>query len=102
MFSSFFSYDAIVTTFRIVGIDASFEESTSNAECKKKIKQWQLLSAADKDKLGKHLLTANKSEVSSFMNSLEKAITRQIESIVILLFTVSQLKSRRLKKLSNG
>jgi hypothetical protein len=80
----YFRYEAIAASFRSVGIDASFEETTSNTECKKKINQWNNLSNLDRKKLGQHLLKTNKSEVNAFIESLERAILRQIESVYVL------------------
>lgn len=80
----YFSYGAIVAAFRTVGIDADFGEDTANAECKRKIARWDALKAADRAKLAENLLTANAADVKTFMDSLEKAITRQIEVIRVL------------------
>jgi hypothetical protein len=80
----YFSYQTIVDTFSTVDIVASFEESTSNAACKKKIAQWNKLGEQVKKKLGEHLLKTNQNEVKEFIESLERAILRQIEAVHVL------------------
>jgi hypothetical protein len=79
-----FSYHDIVAAFVKVGIDAGYGETTSNAECAAKIKAWSKLSATAKIQLGRHLLKRRSREVATFVDALNKAITRQIEIIRIL------------------
>jgi len=80
----YFSYSAIVEVFRFVGIDARFTETTPDAECRKKVRQWAGLNPGDRATLGRRLVTANQADVDGFMRSLEEALTRQIEVIRVL------------------
>ena len=77
-----FPYDLIVRAFEKYGIDASTEENTTEKDFLEKIANWE---AFDKKKnLASYLLKINKQEVNIFFESLEKAVSRFVESISIL------------------
>jgi hypothetical protein len=79
-----FTYDAIVAAFQPVGIDARFEEDTPDAVCAGKIKQWQALSQAKRERVAKQLLVSAQKQVDAFLRSLTDAILRQISRISVL------------------
>lgn len=78
----YFPYDTVIKAFSKFGIDAAFDEKTSEKDFKKKIGNWTKLS--NKDDVAKELLKANKKHVDEFLNSLSDTISRFIEHIVIL------------------
>ena len=80
----YFSYDSIVAAFHSVGLDARFDENTPDAECATKIRAWDRLNRAARRRVAKHLLRRQDSQVTEFMRSLEEAITRQINRVVVL------------------
>ena len=80
----YFAYDSIVAAFQSVGIDARFDEDTSDAVCARKVKAWERLGKAARGRIAEHLLREQKTHVDEFMHLLEEAITRQINRIVVL------------------
>lgn len=77
-----FHYDTVIEAFRMYGIDAYFNEKTSEKEFKKKIDSWQKLS--NKLNVGKELIRLNKKEVNIFFDLLTDSICRFIEQVIIL------------------
>jgi hypothetical protein len=80
----YFPYDLVVDVFRRFGIDASFDEDTSDASLQAKVDAYDRLSAPRKAALSEELLVANKAQVEAFVGNLSAAILRQVERIVIL------------------
>ena len=78
----YFSYDTVVKAFSKFGINAGFDETTSEKDFKRKINGWQQL--ANKEAVAKELLKLNKKEVDVFFESLTKSVLRYIDSIFIL------------------
>jgi hypothetical protein len=78
----YFPYDLILQAFKKYGMDASTEENTSEKDFLTKIKNWEDF---DKKNLrARYLLKLNKTEVDTFFDNLEKAVSRFIESINVL------------------
>src|SRR5581483_782832 len=80
----YFPYEAVIAAFRTVGIDAAFGETTPDAEFAEKVRAWEALSSGDRSSVGQALLSSQGPSVQSFMESLQRAVTRRIESIRIL------------------
>jgi hypothetical protein len=80
----YFPYDAIMAASASAGIDARFDEDTPDAECLKKVRAWDTLSQAGRNKIAQQLLKSQKAQVNEFMRSLELAVTRTIKAVVIL------------------
>jgi hypothetical protein len=78
----YFPYDLILQAFKKFGIDASTEESTTEKDFQEKISKWG--SFDRKRNLARYLLKLNQQEVNTFFKSLEKTVSRFIESISIL------------------
>jgi hypothetical protein len=66
----YFSYAATVEAFKVVGIDASFEEDTSLANFEKKVQLWEALAPAERLKVSKKLVADNAAQVDHFVTSL--------------------------------
>lgn len=78
----YFPYDTVVKAFQKYGIDASFDEKTTETDFKTKITKWEALEA--KEFVAKELLKLNKKHVDEFFHLLTKAVSRYIEKILIL------------------
>jgi len=80
----YFPYESVVTAFKLVGIDAHCGESTPDANYEQKVTAWRALSEPQRKRVARALVTLNTHDVEHFMQSLERAVTRQIELIRIL------------------
>lgn len=80
----YFTYEALVSVFPEVGIDARFSEDTPDAECAAKVAAWKELASEKRQRLGKQLLARNSSQVRPFIQALESAITRSIGTVRVL------------------
>jgi len=78
----YFSYETVIKAFAKFGINADFDESTSEKEFKKKISGWQKIS--DKAEVAKELLKLNKKDVNDFFDALTNSVSRYIDSVFIL------------------
>jgi hypothetical protein len=78
----YFPYDTVIKAFNKFGINADFDEKTSEQDFRIKIDSWNKLE--NKSDVAKQLLTLNKKEVKQFFNSLVETISRFIERIIIL------------------
>src|SRR3989338_52127 len=79
-----FTYGSVVAAFKIVNIDANFNESTSDAEFAKKVQRWQSLSASRKSRVIQELIRINLDRVEEFVSELESSVNRTISSIIIV------------------
>lgn len=80
----YFPYKNIVKAFKSVGIDALFDEDTSDSEFQNKIRKWESLSGEKQLLVAKELIKTQSKDVKSFMQSLEHSIGRRISSIRII------------------
>ena len=78
----YFPYDTVVYAFQKFGINASFNEQTSEEDFKSKIESWSELE--NKNDVAKELLKLNENEVDRFFKSLTDSVSRFIERIIIL------------------
>jgi hypothetical protein len=67
----YFDYATIVQAFKTVGIDARFDEATTDAEFAEKQSKWAALTAKRRAKVWTKLLDLNKDQVLAFMVELE-------------------------------
>jgi hypothetical protein len=79
-----FDYPTIVAAFATVGIDARFDEGTTDAEFRAKQKKWGKLSVAEKTKVWKKLLELNAAGVKAFMQALRLAVVRRITEVRVI------------------
>lgn len=77
------TYELIVAAFAKVGVDARFDEGTSESEFKRKIRQHGALTKAMKKTLMSALL-GHHPEVKVFLHELERTITRAVERVRVL------------------
>ena len=78
----YFPYESVVKAFAKFGINAAFDEKTSEADFRKKIENWNKL--PNQEDIAKELLKLNKKEVDKFLSSLSDSISRFIERIITL------------------
>ncbi|MEH2073166.1 MAG: hypothetical protein V7K57_01885 [Nostoc sp.] len=87
----YLKYENIVKSFTSVGINASFNESTLEAEFQNKIEQWKKLSAPDITNIKNQMLSIEKLQIDKFINTLEQSFARLVQQInVIVLHGLSQ------------
>jgi len=79
-----FSYESVISAFKDFGINAAFDEDTADAEFKNKVAAYDALSEKKRIALPRALLQKQKADTESFMESLEKVISRQIDRITVL------------------
>ncbi len=80
----YISYENIIAVLNTYGIDAEYDQDTPDAEFTKKINRFEALTSAQRRNLVNELLSFHKSDVATFMKSLESAVSRQIVRIIIL------------------
>ncbi|UZR93136.1 hypothetical protein [Chondrinema litorale] len=78
----YFEYDTVVSAFKTYGIDASYEEDTSDEDFTKKIEQWEAFN--DKEKIIQKLVELNQDKFDIFFKVLEESVSRYITEIRIL------------------
>jgi hypothetical protein len=79
-----FSYESVIKAFSSVGIDARSDEETPDDEFVKRMKRWDSLKQAEKDKVGQVLVHLNADQIRNFMDRLEQTVNRQVRSVRIL------------------
>jgi hypothetical protein len=78
----YFHYDTVLKAFEKFGIDAAFDEETSEAEFKIKIDSWNKI--ANQQDVAKELISLNRKNVDEFLKLLSDSVARYIERISIL------------------
>jgi hypothetical protein len=78
-----FKYDDLVAAFAQVGVDVSFDESTSAVDLARKVASYSVLPATLKEKIPEVLRKQRKKELKAFIAALESSINRQIEFVVV-------------------
>jgi len=77
------SYQTVMEAFASVGIDAAFDEDTSDVELQKKVDAFGALDSRRRRKLLRELRKRVQSDLDTFIEQLEVSLTRQIERILI-------------------
>jgi hypothetical protein len=78
----YFPYTTVIKAFAKFGINAAFDEETSEKDFRKKIDDWNKL--PNKLDVAKKLLKLNKKNVDEFLNMLSSSMSRLIERVIIL------------------
>ncbi|MEH2031650.1 MAG: hypothetical protein V7K67_18650 [Nostoc sp.] len=81
----YLKYDNIVKSFTSVGINASFNESTLEADFQNKIEQWKKLSAPDITNIKNQMLSLEKFQIDKFINTLEQSFARLVQQVNIIV-----------------
>lgn len=77
----YFPYESIVYGFEMVGIDAAFDEETSEEEFRRKVRAYEGLDDRKKARVISAVLHSNREQVDSFMAALLVTIGRSIKEI---------------------
>ncbi|MBI2171801.1 MAG: DNA methylase [Chloroflexi bacterium] len=80
----YFPYDSLLSAFKEVRIDASFDEDTPDSEVQRKVSAWERLAARQRSRVANALLESHNEEVRAFMINLESSVTRYVASIRVL------------------
>lgn len=80
----YFPYDSVVAAFAEAGIDAAFGEDTADAALLRKVKAYEKLKPAQRERIAAALRDRHKADVDAFMASLRVALTRKIQSVYVL------------------
>ena len=80
----FYPYELVVKVFAQYGIDVHYEETTPDAVIQERVNAWQSLGVDQRARLAADLIAANSAGTGRFLASLEVAILRQIEVVIIL------------------
>ena len=80
----YFHYDTVIRAFQQAGLDARFVQETPDAEIARKIRAWNRLSKKRRVSVANSLVELNKEEVVKFMETLTRAVKRQIELIRVI------------------
>lgn len=80
----YFPYTSVLQAFKVLNIDVSSTEDTSDADALRKVKILESLESKEKDAIVDALLKKNKEQVDIFINDLVRSITKQVKSIKVL------------------
>ncbi len=80
----YFPYSSVLDAFGSVGIDAGFEETTSERVFRAKLKKWSLLPREQKTRVWTRLLELNRGAVEDFMAALERSVQRRISVVRVI------------------
>jgi hypothetical protein len=94
----FFPYDVIQKAFDKVGINAYFDESTTENHFAKQVKTWEILSDKQKQLVFKTITDLQLSEINSFVSILTTKIKRKIVYIRLWTTYGKQFDFKSLKK----
>ena len=78
----YFHYTTVIEAFKKFGIDAHFDEKTSEKDFRNKIDSWNSLQ--NKSDVAIEMLRLNKKNVNTFFESLSVSVSRFIKRITIL------------------
>ena len=94
----YFTYDDVIKAFKTVGIDASFDESTSDSEFAIKVAKWEKLSGGKRELIYKALVEIKNKEIKMFVKHLETTITRKITLVRIIPLHGKSFELKSIKK----
>jgi hypothetical protein len=80
----YFPYKGIVDAMAQIGIDAAFEENTSEKALRQKLNAWSNLDVTEKAKAGEAILKLHKKQVAEFFAKLELSVSRKIETVFVV------------------
>jgi hypothetical protein len=81
----YFPHTSVFKAFQEFGVNADFDERTSDRDFQRKINAFTRLSVDDRSRIAARLLKLHAREAKAFMLALSSAVLRQIERIVILI-----------------
>lgn len=86
----YFSMEAIEYAFAIEGINAHWDEDTSEEDLQDRVEQVEALTSEQLEHIGQELMTQNEEDWNTFVRCLRSSIERKIETVkVATLFGLS-------------
>lgn len=80
----YFPYESVVAAFAKAGMDAAFDEDTPDAVLLRKVKAYEKLTPAQRERIAAFLRDRHKAEVEAFTAGLRVALTRKIVAVYVL------------------
>lgn len=77
-------FDSIVKAFKTVGIDAYFDEDSTDADVQRKVDAWDKLGSDATKRVGAAMREIEKAAFAKFVEELEKCLKRSIASVFVL------------------
>ncbi|MBX3395262.1 MAG: DNA methylase [Phycisphaerae bacterium] len=80
----YFPYQSVIAAFASVGIDAAFDEDTSDSALLRKVRTYGRLKPAQRERIATLLRERHKAEVNTFTSSLRVVLTRKVDTVYVL------------------
>lgn len=80
----YFPYASVIAAFAQLGIDAAFDENTSDAVLKKRVRQYGKLGPAQQERIATFLRNHHKADIDAFVSALRVTLTRKIAEVYVL------------------
>lgn len=80
----YFSYESVVAAFKRLGIDARFDESTSDAALQHRVRALEAMNGPAKARLARTLRGVHKESLDEFLGTLCRALRRALKTIRII------------------
>jgi len=80
----YFPFESIVNAFAKVGIDAFFDEKSTDAVVKKKVNAYERLSEVKSGSIANALRHLHRKDISDFIREIEDSLTRAVESVFVV------------------
>ena len=80
----YFTYQSVIAAFANVGVDAAFDEETSDRELAKKVGRFEALSARKKQQIAESLRQQHASDLADFIAALEVSLYRRVVTVFVL------------------
>lgn len=80
----YFPYTSILDAFRKMGIDADFDEYSSDSQVQKKVQAYEKLGGRKKNKIASYLRIVQKKQIQEFVERLSVSLNRKIEAIIVI------------------
>ncbi|MDM8521745.1 hypothetical protein QUF80_00075 [Desulfococcaceae bacterium HSG8] len=93
----YFDYDTIIEAFSACGIDAFFDEDTSDKSVRKRIDLYNSLSDVEIEKIESRIREIKQDEINKFIGSLERTILRSIEKIIIVALHGKEYQANKIQ-----
>ncbi|MEK6675695.1 MAG: DNA methylase [Planctomycetota bacterium] len=77
-------FEGVVKAFQTVGIDARFDERTSDREVQRKVKAWEQLTPRKRLRVAGALEALHRGEFDSFLGQLGACLIRRISKVFVL------------------
>jgi len=81
---AYFPYETVLRAFSAVGVDASSDEQTPDAEFVEKVRLWGALRSSQRAKVSRHLAKINCKEIQTFTAALLKGTMRTVKTVRIM------------------